>query len=244
MGVPPAWELVIIRIMRSHLVNLDYERPSPRANIADRFIRLIVAIVATIVGAAIAFVVANVYGSIRAPEVFLLGLQWTVMVSAITTIIALILPELRGLGKLVVFLIILFPSLWIGGIAIFESSRQDVNGPSDRFRELLQNPIPSTVHNIQFIPLAAKIETDLFLRFTISSSDFDRIIQSHQYSPTEPYKLFRKNDRFNDANYLRIAFDDELYQARGPYGEVHTIRVNREHTSVVFRYETSFGSMR
>ena len=109
--------------------------------------------------------------------------------------------------------------------------------PYDRFQDNLASPIPASVSDLRFVPLARTVDPNLTMRFKISKPDLDQIIRNKGYIEVEAGHFRNASDRFNDPRYLKTGNDDEFYQIQDKWGDEDTLRVNKAHTEAVYRNE-------
>jgi len=117
----------------------------------------------------------------------------------------------------------------------------------DRFRDNLASPIPTSVANLEFIPLAEAHETHLMFRFTISPQDLDGLIHSRGFVEITTSGFRRPDDLFTHPEYLPLAEPVTFYTlndiAAGypdkGIGEGYTLKVSADRRHVVFRRESA-----
>lgn len=120
-----------------------------------------------------------------------------------------------------------------------EKSREEL--ARDRFVEYLVDPIPDSVSELSFVnpPFPSKsTTTGIMFHFKIRPDDFERLLEQKKFERCEPEQLHHEHDLFRDADYLRLGDKDELYRSyRSKWDAYSTIKVNAEHTEVVFKSE-------
>jgi hypothetical protein len=226
-----------------HAVQLNYARPvapspllRPSKNRGPSvFTVTVAAFGATIIN----FFLAVNFGSLAAGEIFVFSMLPVGLCVLIALVIAILTPPKSRYGVWALAILCLLPALIIAAIFIADDIAFRRNGPFDRFRDHLAKVIPASVSGLAFVPYAERQgETALMLRFSIAPADLDRILANDGFVRVQPGKLHNVNDTFNNAAYLAIGNADEFYQRTDALDEVGTLRVNKEHTAVVFRNET------
>lgn len=198
-----------------------------------------ISIGSAVVATVICFIQASVYGSIRGPEAFIASMVPVSICSVISLIIAIAVPPKSRRGLVGLSLLCLLPALIIVVVVVSEDIAFRINGPSDRFRDHLGGAIPASVSGLAFVPFEERpTEPALMLRFKIAPSDLDQLLLNDGFTRVQQGKLRNLDDTFNNPFYLRIGDADELYQRTDALSEIGTLRVNKEHTEVVFRSET------
>jgi hypothetical protein len=108
----------------------------------------------------------------------------------------------------------------------------------DRFRDELVNPIPRSVRNLEFNPIAEAINADLSFRFDIDPKDLHDIISSKELKPVNPDDLICPRDYFKYPYYLPVPGRFVLYQGRDKAGDVLTLKVTEAHDRAFLRKES------
>jgi len=216
---------------------VDYAGPRPASH---RPTHAVIVVISGIASSGLIFFTAITFGSIRGVELFVMGMVPVAFFSLLALAIALIKSTSGRPFKIFLALLCLAPSLFILANFITQEVKFRINGPSDRFRDYVSNPIPASVTSLKFVEMVDTVDPVLVLRFNISPADLDRLIRDEGYVRVSPGTLRNPTDRFNAANYLRLGSDDELYQHGNQDGDEFTLRVNKEHSAAFFRQESSF----
>jgi len=119
--------------------------------------------------------------------------------------------------------------------------------PYERFCDYLVSPIPSSVSDLEFVPVEEKHSTHLMLRFSISSNDLDSIIKQLGFVLTSPADFRCPVDEFKNPKYLPLpgpaAFytyeDHERGYPEPGWGAGHTLKVSSDRTQAIYRTETA-----
>lgn len=208
------------------------------SRVSHRLVHTSIVVGCTILSAAIMYCVASIYGSIRGGEIFVFSMAPLLCVSALMMVLGAVTSRSSRKAKIALIVICLGPATGIAGVYLASDISFRANGPADRFRDYLADPIPASVTQIRFATLQEEIDPDLVLWFRIMKPDLDRIIQNQGYYRVTPGKFANRNDYFNNPSYLRIGDGDEFYQRVNQFGEVFTLRVNEQHTAGVFRRDS------
>jgi hypothetical protein len=167
----------------------------------------------------------------------------------IALLAALAIRKTRWWGKAILAALCLFPSVYnftkctINGW-LFRTSNAEMWFYAFEHGGPWQCCIDGT---IQFVPRSERDskETGYIVRFNCNKQQLDDLVIKEtgkygRWSRVAPGQLCNPNDTFNNPIYLRIGNADELYQWRHPYkSALLTLKVNKEHTLAIFRYETA-----
>ncbi|MDA0835430.1 MAG: hypothetical protein O2955_10895 [Planctomycetota bacterium] len=106
----------------------------------------------------------------------------------------------------------------------------------DRFRDFLLDPIPESVTELRFVNRDdERPGVGLMLRFKIHPDDFEKIAVAKNLHRRQPGEFLRDDDPFNDPDFFKIGDNDELYESFRTESGSYSLRVNAEHTEVVFQ---------
>jgi hypothetical protein len=218
-------------------VRLNYGRPIPRQT-KDRGRSALTVISAASAATVICFSIEEIYGSMSGGEMFIFGMVPVALCSLVALIFSIIMAPKSKRALCSLAILCLLPAIVIAARWITQDIEFRINGPSDRFRDHLAKAIPASVGRLAFVPYEERQgETALMLRFNIAPADLERLISDDGFVRVQPGNLHNVNDTFNDPAYLKIGNADEFYQRAAGHDEVDTLRVNKEHTAVVFRNE-------
>jgi hypothetical protein len=224
--------------MRRSQQVLGYAAGQPRPA-TQRRIHALIVLISAAVAIGMNFVIAVVVGASVASEIIIIGSVMILVASLVGLLLGLFIPTTGKCGKCGLASLCLAPAILIAYVNIRERWEDHNTLPIARFRDHLADPVPSSVLNLRFVPLKDKRDdTSLMLRFDIAPHDMDSIIAKKVFLRTPPTGLYNRADAFRDAQYLRLGDQDELYQAKGKLDGLCTLRINQQHTSAIFRYET------
>ena len=215
---------------------LSYSAPEARA-VSHRITHGVIVVVCGMISTFIMLVAANIYGSIRGGLVFIGGMVPIVLVLGIALGVGLYVRVSRWRFKTALVIVCLAPSLLILWNYDYTDKELRRNAPLNGFRELIANPIPASATAIRFEPVGNWGRAQKIIWFEIAKPDLDGILAKKGYVQVTPGTFAPPIDRFNDANYLRIGDDDELYQWTDRGGDCFMLRVNKTHTAAVFRWD-------
>lgn len=222
-------------------MNTDQTNPTlgygitPRSNFRRRLGTVLIAGLLAILCAG---VTANLFGSIRSPELFLWQLPWIAVCFIVSTAGMFLLRPQRVWAQIMLASICLIPPLIVllYGVAV---AGPQMGSPETFFRHHLMDPIPTSVVSLRFVSDSAlpTYETSPIMQFTISPRDLDRILHSHGLNRVRPDELRSKTvgslplEGKKDAEFYEGVDSDCLY----------TLKVSRDHTRVLFRFENGIS---
>ncbi len=218
---------------------LSYATPSHEiGRPTGPFVTLVV--IGTGLSTLIIYSLASIYGSFGAAEWLCLGMVPVILFGAIALTVALLSKAATRSRIGVLLMLSLAPATvsWLAVVAV--SKAQAAAAPYDRLRDLLGgDSMPGIVH-ASFVGHDRSLDDSLTIQFHFAGGDFDRIVKANRFEKIQNRYFINLNDRFNDGQYLKIGDGDEFYQRPSPSGGsgMDTIRVNREHTSVILRSES------
>ncbi len=145
--------------------------------------------------------------------------------------------SLTAFSTTIISFVCFLPLFFLFGLSIKEKIYLNYYAPTDRFQELLMNPVPKSANQIHF-PSKKEEYRGLVLTFNIAPFDFDKIVVKHSFALKGHQDLLKGKDLFYNPKYFDLGLGYELYQAIDIFHNVMTIKANKKHTKVVFRYES------
>jgi len=160
---------------------------------------------------------------------------------ALAAIAGVLIPKVTRISCAIVF-VIAFAWTGLFGIgAIRGAIYVRYYAVFDRFRDHLADPLPKSVSNLRFVPLAKQIKPDLAFQFDIAPADWDAILEKLKLERVEADAMLNPKDFFQYPYYLPLAGEYQLFQGKDKFGDVLTIKTDESHSHVIFRSELSIA---
>lgn len=111
--------------------------------------------------------------------------------------------------------------------------------PYDRFRDHLVSPVPKSVSNLRFVSMEDGISPNLMFQFDIDPADMDAILEMLKLNRVDSKNMLNPKDFFRHVYYMPVEGEYHVFQGKGRFDEVLTIKTNEAHTHAIFRVESS-----
>ncbi|BDS07495.1 hypothetical protein NT6N_25350 [Oceaniferula spumae] len=161
--------------------------------------------------------------------------------------VGFILPRRKIFSYIVLVCLALTPIGFLIADGIKQAHYLKYEAVYDRFREMLIDPIPESVTDLEFVDDDASEDFHLKFRFQIDPSDLDQIIEKRGFERITPDQFRDPTDAFRDPSYLPMDSPVTFYTIEdnvGGYpepswGDGYTLKVNAGRNSVIFRRESA-----
>jgi hypothetical protein len=157
---------------------------------------------------------------------------------AVALAICLFVPRITKLSSVVIFLI----AFSFSGCLLVDRIRDwhylRFQAPYDRFRDWIVPTIPKSVVNLRFVGMDEGVRLDPMLQFDIDPADLELLLQDLKLKRVSLDELLDPKDLFKRSYYMTMAGNCEMYQGRGKYENVLTIKTNKAHSHAIFRSQS------